>query len=58
MDQTTMSKSAFARHIGVTPARVTQYINEGTIDKSALVGEGRSAKINVAIATQLVAERQ
>jgi hypothetical protein len=58
MDTSTMSKSAFARHIGVTPARVTQYIQEGTIDGSALIGEGRTAKIKVDIAERLVAERR
>jgi hypothetical protein len=51
-----MSKSGFARAIGVSPARITQYINEGIIEPSALIGEGRSAKINYDIAVRQVSE--
>jgi hypothetical protein len=53
-----MTKSGFARAIGVSPARVTQYISEGTIGPEALIGEGRSAKINFDIAAQQVAEKR
>ncbi|APO74257.1 hypothetical protein AM571_CH01422 [Rhizobium etli 8C-3] len=41
----TMSKGDFARHIGVTPGRISQYIAEGKICGDALDGEGRLAKI-------------
>lgn len=45
-----MSKSEFAASIGVSAARVSQYIKEGKIDSAALVGEGRSARIRVDVA--------
>lgn len=53
-----MTKSGFARAIGVSPARVTQYISEGTIGPDALIGEGRSAKINFDLAAEQVAEKR
>jgi DNA-binding transcriptional regulator YdaS (Cro superfamily) len=45
-----VSKSRFAEIIGVSPGRVSQYISEGKISRSALVGEGQRAKINVEVA--------
>lgn len=53
----TLSKSEFSRHCGVSPARVSQWIKEGKIDGDALVGEGRSARINVLLAEQQLTER-
>lgn len=45
-----LSKSAFAREIGVSPARVSQYIGEKKLSGEALVGEGRNAQIRVGVA--------
>lgn len=40
-------KSDFAKMCGVSAARVSQWISEGKISGSALVGDGRGARINV-----------
>ncbi|WP_248447261.1 hypothetical protein [Sinorhizobium meliloti] len=48
----TMTKGAFAAHIGVSAGRISQYIAEGKIYGEALEGDGRSAKIRPAIARQ------
>lgn len=45
-------KSEFAALSGVSAGRVSQWIAEGKISGAALVGEGRSAQINVAVAKQ------
>jgi len=45
-----VSKSRFAEIIGVTPARLSQYLAEGRISGEAIVGVGRHARINVAVA--------
>jgi hypothetical protein len=45
-----VSKSEFASTIGVTRGRVSQMLASRQIDGAALVGEGRNARINVAIA--------
>ncbi|RJF81117.1 hypothetical protein D3877_12910 [Azospirillum cavernae] len=42
-----LSKSEFARHRGVSPAAVSQWISNGRLSGSALIGAGRTAKINV-----------
>lgn len=47
-----VSKSEFARRRNVTPGRVTQWISQGKIKPDALVGEGRSAQIDEAIAIE------
>lgn len=47
----TLTKGQFATLTGVTPGRVSQWIAEGKLTGSALVGEGRSARINVAVAS-------
>jgi hypothetical protein len=47
-----LAKGHFAERIGVSPARVSQMIAEGKIFGPALVGEGRSAKINVRVAIE------
>jgi hypothetical protein len=53
-----MSKGDFARHIGVTPARVSQMISERLIGADALVGEGRYARINVELASAQIGHRR
>lgn len=52
-----MKKSAFAKHLGVSAARVSQWISTGLIDGEALVGAGRSARIVVEIANAQLRER-
>jgi len=47
-----VSKGQFAALRNVSPGRVSQWISEGKIKPDALVGEGRNAKINVAMATR------
>jgi hypothetical protein len=47
-----LPKGEAARELNVSPGRVSQYIAEGKIYGDAIVGEGRSAKINVTIARQ------
>jgi hypothetical protein len=50
----TVTKSAYARMIGVSPGRVSQYISEGKLHGDALQGEGSRALIVVETAnTQL-----
>lgn len=46
-----VSKGRFAEMRRVSPGRVSQWISEGKIKSNALVGEGRNAKIDVAVAT-------
>lgn len=46
-----VTKGEFARLRGVSQGRVSQWLSEGKIDATALVGEGRSARINVEVAT-------
>jgi hypothetical protein len=53
-----LSKSDFAAHINVSPARVSQYLREGTIGPDALVGEGRNARIRVEVAKQQIGARR
>lgn len=53
-----MSKSEFAGHIGVSAARISQYISDGIIGSDALVGEGRNARINVEVAKQQISTRR
>lgn len=45
-----VSKAEFARRRNVTAGRVSQWISEGKIFGAALVGEGRSARINERLA--------
>lgn len=54
---TVVSKGRFAEICNVSPGRVTQWIAEGKIGPDALVGEGRSAKIVVAIAQRQIRAR-
>ncbi|RWC29830.1 MAG: hypothetical protein EOS70_23365 [Mesorhizobium sp.] len=56
--QTTLSKGDFARRIGVTPGRVSQYIAAGLIGPDALDGQGRNAKVVVAKAIEQIRQRR
>ncbi|HEV7436981.1 MAG TPA: hypothetical protein VGO22_19265 [Pseudorhizobium sp.] len=53
-----MSKGDFARHIGVTPGRLSQYFTAGILDAAALEGEGRSARIRVPVAVEQIKVRR
>jgi hypothetical protein len=53
-----LSKGDFARHIGVTPGRVSQMISSGMIGADALAGEGRSARVVVAKAVEQIRRRR
>ena len=49
-----LSKSEFAELCGVSPAAVSQWIKQGKISGEGLVGEGRTARIRVAVAMRQV----
>lgn len=53
-----LSKSDFARHIGVSPGRVSQYLRDEIIGRDALSGEGRSARIVVEKAVEQIRTRR
>lgn len=53
-----LSKGDFAREVGVSPGRVSQWIAEGKIGPDALEGEGRSAKIIVDRALEQIKVRR
>lgn len=53
-----LSKGDFAREVGVSPGRVSQWIAEGKIGPDALAGEGRSAKIIVDRALEQIKARR
>lgn len=57
-DQKLASKSQFADLRGVNPSQVTRWIERGLIGASAIVGEGRSAKIDVELAQRHLASRR
>lgn len=46
-EETVVSKGAFASMIGVSKGRVSQYIADGKLTGSSLVGRGRTAKVRV-----------
>ena len=52
-----LSKSAFAREIGVSPGRITQMISEGKIGADALEGQGVHAQIRVDVARRQIGDR-
>lgn len=54
----TATKAEFARIAGVTPGRVSQWLSEGKIGADALVGDGRFARIKVALALNQVRDRR
>jgi transcriptional regulator with XRE-family HTH domain len=45
-----MRKSDFAKRCGVSKGRVSQWLKAGQIDGAAIVGEGRGAKLDAALA--------
>ncbi|RWD65508.1 MAG: hypothetical protein EOS36_07340 [Mesorhizobium sp.] len=53
-----LSRSDFAKRIGVTRGRVTQMISSGMIGPDALEGEGRAAKVIVAKAIDQIRQRR
>lgn len=53
-----MRKGEFARHIGVSPGRVTQMISEGLIGRDALEGLGPRAMIKVEVAQAQIRARR
>ncbi len=52
-----VSKLEFARLVGITPARVSQYLAEGRISGEAVIGVGRHARIDVAVAQEQLRNR-
>jgi hypothetical protein len=52
-----VSKAEFAEIMNVSRQRVSQWLNARQIDGEALVGDGRTARINVEIARQQLSER-
>lgn len=55
---TILSKSDFARHIGVSRQRVGQMVDAGLIGPDALDGQGRTAKVIVAKAVEQIRRRR
>jgi len=53
----TLPKGEFARRINVSAGRVSQMIREGKIAPDAIEGEGRSARIRVALAMRQIGHR-
>jgi hypothetical protein len=47
---TIMMKSGFAKRCNVSKSRVSQWLSEGKIDSKAIVGTGRTAKLEAALA--------
>jgi hypothetical protein len=58
MSNQIVSKGDFAKLCNVSPGRVTQWITEGKISGDAIVGEGRSAKIDAALAQKQIGLRR
>jgi hypothetical protein len=52
-----LSKSDFAKLAGVSPGRISQLLRDGVISRSALIGEGRNAKINPDLALAMMRDR-
>lgn len=52
-----ISKGEFARRRGVSPGRVSQWLSEKKITGAAIIGEGRSALIDEALACEQLGER-
>jgi hypothetical protein len=50
MNSGIITKGEFAARLGVSAARVSQFVSEKKIHGPALVGSGRKARINVAVA--------
>lgn len=58
MNLRTLSKGEFAAEVGVSAARVSQWIAEGKIGPDCLVGEGRRARVIVEKAKEQVLLRR
>jgi hypothetical protein len=54
---TVVSKAEFAELMNVSRQRVSQWLSARQIDCEALVGEGRSARINVEVAKEQLSDR-
>ena len=54
---TVVSKAEFAELMNVSRQRVSQWLSARQIDGEALVGEGRTARINVEVARQQLSAR-
>ncbi len=54
----TMSKTELAAELRVSPARVSQWLGDGTITGSALVGTGRRARIQVDTAKRQISAKR
>jgi hypothetical protein len=52
-----ISKAAFARSVGVSTARVSQWLSDGVIGPEALLGKGRHARIRADLAKSMLRDR-
>ena len=52
-----MRKSDFAKRCNLSKSKISQYIAAGQLDGAALVGEGRSQKIDAAVALKQLKAR-
>jgi phage terminase Nu1 subunit (DNA packaging protein) len=52
-----VSKTEFARSVGVSPARVSQWLRDGTVSQEALLGHGRHARVKVDLALEMLRNR-
>jgi hypothetical protein len=52
-----MSKAEFAALVCVSPARVSQWLRDGTIGQEAVVGSGRHARVRVDLALAMLSAR-
>jgi hypothetical protein len=56
-EYTAVTKSEFAELICVPPARVSQWLRDGTISLEALQGHGRHARVRVDLALAMLRSR-
>jgi transcriptional regulator with XRE-family HTH domain len=57
MPETIVTKADFARRCGVSKARVSRWLRDGHISPGALVGSGRTARVKVELATEMLRSR-
>ncbi len=57
MSVVTVSKAEFARQVGVTPGRVSQWIASGELGADALVRDGRAERVNADVARRQLGRR-
>jgi phage terminase Nu1 subunit (DNA packaging protein) len=57
MSDTIVSKADFARLVGVSAARVSQWLGNGMIGPEALLGNGRHARVRVELAKSMLRDR-